>query len=603
VSDGGAEQGGVSGEATTLTAAHRAEVLRRTGLTAAADPTFERFAAMVRDVLNVPVAVVALLQGDRQVLPGACGLGEPWQHRRQTPLSHSFCQRVVNSAAPLVIEDARTDPRVADSLAVTELHVIGYAGMPLTDGAGVVLGSLCAIDTVPRRWTGRELALLADLAEACSDSLRLRIATSGARQREVQARAQKVRSDVASDRSQLLLRASVALADTSSADDVVDTVRQLVTGTLNPAYVGVSLLDSRGMVNLRSGLALPAHVARRWEQYGGAAATPSALAVRSGAAVLLPDLESVRESTPDAVDTFLEMGWQSAASVPLPGAGGPVGALTFVWCQPYTLDGAEQAILAALAGYVAQALQRADYLQSREDVAAELQRALLSDLPDTAPFELAARYEPASHGAQVGGDWYDAVRLSSEHLALSIGDVTGHDMRAAALMGRLRSKLRLLLVDRHEAPAALLRRLEAANHALGDRIIATAVLAYLYPEPDGNGHQLHWANAGHPHPLLIERTGTTVLTGHDPLLGAPRRNPRTSHTRHLPPDSTVLFYTDGLIETRTETFDDRERQLRTAVAGLHSTPLPDLLDQLYPTFAGDDHEDDVAMLAVRTPPA
>ncbi|WP_412753906.1 SpoIIE family protein phosphatase [Krasilnikovia sp. M28-CT-15] len=577
-------------------------MLGRTGLTAAADPAFDRFAVIVRDALKVPVGLVALAESDRQVFPGACGLAEPWQHQRQIPLSHSFCQHVADSATPLVIEDARTDPRFAGNLAVTELNVVAYAGMPLTDEAGLVLGSLCAIDTVPRRWTGDQLALLADLAAACSDSLRLRIAAGTARQREVEGRARMVRSGAAFDRSQLLLRASVALASAGTADDVVTVVRELVTGTLNPAYVGVSLLDRGGMVRLRSGLALPAHVARRWEHYIGTVATPSALAVRGGATVLLPDLASVRASAPDAVDTFLEMGWQSAASVPLPGPGGPVGALTFVWKQPYTLDDAEQTVLAALAGYVAQALQRADYLASQQKVATVLQRALLSDLPDVAPFEVAARYEPASRSEQVGGDWYDVVPLGTEHLALIIGDVTGHDMRAAALMGRLRSKLRLLLVDRHEAPAALLRRLEAANRALGDRITATAVLAYLSPNANGHGHQLHWANAGHPSPLLIDRAGTTVLTSRDPLLGVPRHQPRASHTRHLPPGSTVLFYTDGLIETRTQSFDERERQLHIAAADLHGTPLPSLLDRLYATFASDDHEDDVALLAVRTPP-
>jgi serine phosphatase RsbU (regulator of sigma subunit) len=400
----------------------------------------------------------------------------------------------------------------------------------------------------------------------------------------------------------LLLRASVALANTNTADDVAAAVHDLVTGTLNPADVEVSLLDPSGMVHLPSGLAAPASAAQPQEHHPGAATTPSALAAHTGLPILLPDLAAVHAVTPDAVDTFAEMGWQSAASVPLPGLDGPIGALTFVWKQPHVLDAAEQAIVTALAGYTAQALHRADHLHSRENVATILQRAMLSDLPDTAPYELAARYEPAARTELVGGDWYDAVRLDAQHLALVIGDVTGHDMRAAALMGRVRSKLRLLLVDRHEPPAALLRRLDAANQALGDRIIASAVLAYLRPDPDRGGHQLHWSNAGHPNPLLLDAAGTTVLTGRDPLLGVTRRTPRTSHTRHLPPGSTVLFYTDGLIETRTQPFDERERQLHTTLADLHDTPLPDLLDLLYTTFAGNDHEDDVALLAVRTPP-
>ncbi|SDT74734.1 SpoIIE family protein phosphatase [Actinoplanes derwentensis] len=588
-------------DGSALPAADRLSALARTELTASPDPAFDRFAGLVRTVLRVPVVLVSLVEAGRQVFPGACGLGEPWGQRRQTPLSHSFCQHVVVSAAPLIVEDARTDPRVAGNLAITDLNVVGYAGMPLTDTTGQVLGSLCAIDTAPRRWTEDELALLADFAAACSDMLRLRIANSLLHQREEQATALRASAIAASERTRLLLRASVELADTGTADDVVSVVRQLVTGTLNPSYVGVSLLDDTGRVSLQSGLSLPSRVAERWDLYAGTTVTPSAAAARSGVPVLLPDLAAVYEVTPEAAVTFEEMGWQSAASVPLPGPAGPVGALTFVWDKPYTLDAAEQAVLAALAGYVAQALRRADYLFSRENVAMVLQKALLPDLPDAAPFELAARYEPAARGEHVGGDWYDAVRLHDQHLALVVGDVSGHDMRAAARMGRLRSKLRLLLVDRRESPSALLHRLDTASQALGDRITATAVLAYLNTDPSGHGHQLHWSNAGHPSPLLITGAGASVLDGRDPLLGLRSTAARTSHTRHLPPGSTVLFYTDGLIETRRDALDERERRLHESAAAYARAPLTELLDHLYTAFAGDDHEDDVAMIAVRTP--
>jgi serine phosphatase RsbU (regulator of sigma subunit) len=581
--------------------AGRLAALARTDLTAAPDPAFDRFVLLVRTVLRVPVVLVSLVEAERQVFPGACGLGEPWARQRQTPLSHSFCQYVVATAAPLIVEDARTDARVAGNPAITELNVVGYAGMPLTDSTGQTLGSLCAIDSSPRRWTADELRLLADFAAACSDMLRLRIANSLLQRREEQATALSVSADAVAERSQLLLRASVALAGTGTADDVVGVVRSLVTGTLNPAYVGVSLIDGRGRVSLQSGQSLPPSVAERWNLYSGRAATPSALAARTGVPVLLPDLAAVHEVVPAAAATFAEMGWQSVASVPLPGPAGPVGALTFVWNRPNTLDASEQAVLAALAGYVAQALQRADYLFSRENAAMVLQKALLSDLPEAAPFELAARYEPAARGEQVGGDWYDAVRLPEERLALVVGDVSGHDMRAAAQMGRLRSKLRLLLVDRRESPSALLHRLDTATRALGDRITATAVLAYLHRDPRGTGHQLHWSNAGHPSPVLITGAGVSVLDGRDPLLGLRSDAPRTSHTRHLPAGSTVLFYTDGLIETRRDPLDEREQRLHETAAANAVLPLPGLLDHLYTTFAGDDHEDDVAMIAVRTP--
>jgi serine phosphatase RsbU (regulator of sigma subunit) len=146
----------------------------RTPLPAASDPAFERFVRLVRRQLDVPVALVSLVDAHGQVFPGAAGLPEPWQTDRRTPLTHSFCQYVVGSAAPLVIEDAREHPLVRDSLAIRDLSVIGYAGMPLLDADGRVVGSLCAIDSRPRRWSADDLAVLADLADACSSELQLR---------------------------------------------------------------------------------------------------------------------------------------------------------------------------------------------------------------------------------------------------------------------------------------------------------------------------------------------------------------------------------------------------------------------------------------------
>ncbi|MDY7089547.1 MAG: SpoIIE family protein phosphatase [Actinomycetota bacterium] len=571
----------------------RLDALARTGLGPSADPAFDRFTAMVRKVLNVPVALVSLVDERRQVFPGACGLGEPWMGERQTPLSHSFCRHVVISGRPLVVTDARSDPRVAGNAAITDLGVVGYAGMPLTDADGLVLGSLCAIDTEPRRWATGELELLADLAAACSDSLRLRIATHAATRRERVAA-------VALDRTQLLLRASSTLADTSTVADVTAAVRELVVGSLDPDYVGISLIDPAGRISLRSGDTLPPGVADRWDRYPATARTPSALAAVTGRPLLLPDLAAVHEHTPDAAGTFREMGWKSGVSVPLPGPAGPIGALTFVWKQPYELDVFDQAVLAALAGYIGQALQRADYLDSRERVAELLQQAMLSDLPPAAPLELAARYEPAARGEHVGGDWYDAVRVAPDHLALVVGDVTGHDMRAAGQMGRLRSMLRAFVVDRHEPPSALLRRLDSAMQLLSDNTPATAILAYVLST--ATGHRLQWANAGHPSPLLLAADGTVdTLPGRDILLGVPGRWPRTNHTRTLPPGSTVLFFTDGLVETRTDLLDDRKRQLRDVLTGLTTAPLPALLDEVFTRLTGNKHEDDVALLAVRVP--
>ncbi|MEI4274087.1 SpoIIE family protein phosphatase [Klenkia sp. LSe6-5] len=145
-----------------------------TPLPAESDPAFERFARLVRAQLGVPVALVTLVSEQEQVFPGSLGLPEPWQGERRTPLSHSFCQHVVRSEEPLVVPDAREHPLVRDNLAIRDLGVVAYAGIPLRDQEGAVVGSLCAIDGEPHDWSATDLAVLRDLADACSSELQLR---------------------------------------------------------------------------------------------------------------------------------------------------------------------------------------------------------------------------------------------------------------------------------------------------------------------------------------------------------------------------------------------------------------------------------------------
>jgi diguanylate cyclase (GGDEF)-like protein len=143
------------------------------------EPEFDRFTRLAVDLLGVPMALVTLVEHDRQFFKSACGLPEDWANARQTPLSHSFCQHVVAGRRPLIIADARTHPLVADNLAVRDLSVIAYAGLPLTLTDGHVVGAFCAINTHPHEWTEHELRILGDLAAAVRAQLELRHALAG----------------------------------------------------------------------------------------------------------------------------------------------------------------------------------------------------------------------------------------------------------------------------------------------------------------------------------------------------------------------------------------------------------------------------------------
>jgi two-component sensor histidine kinase len=148
-----------------LTTAGRLNALAATGLLdSPIDPSFDRITALVSRLLHVPVALVSLVDADRQFFKSSVGLPEPWASRRETPLTHSFCQHVVASGEPLIVTDARNDAVVSSNCAVTDLGVAAYLGVPLTTEAGHVLGSLCAIDIIAREWREEDVRLLRDMA-------------------------------------------------------------------------------------------------------------------------------------------------------------------------------------------------------------------------------------------------------------------------------------------------------------------------------------------------------------------------------------------------------------------------------------------------------
>ena len=153
----------------------RLDALRREGvLDTPEEPAFDRLTKLAARFLAAPVALVSFVDQDRQWFKSALGLPEPYASQRQTPLSHSFCKAVVATRSVLLIEDARLDPRVAGNLAIRDLGVIAYLGVPLVSGSGYVLGSFCVIDGAPRQWTSEQVATMQELAAVVMTELRLR---------------------------------------------------------------------------------------------------------------------------------------------------------------------------------------------------------------------------------------------------------------------------------------------------------------------------------------------------------------------------------------------------------------------------------------------
>jgi|HubBroStandDraft_4_1064222.scaffolds.fasta_scaffold29778_3 transcriptional regulator with GAF, ATPase, and Fis domain len=140
------------------------------------EESFDRLTRLTSSVLNVPVTLVSLVDSDRQFFKSCLGLPQPWAAQRQTPLSHSFCQHVVESRRPLVVSDAREHPLLRNNPAIRDLGIIAYAGAPLISPNGQVLGTLCAIDHEPRHWTTNQVEILCNLAGSVLSEIELHTA-------------------------------------------------------------------------------------------------------------------------------------------------------------------------------------------------------------------------------------------------------------------------------------------------------------------------------------------------------------------------------------------------------------------------------------------
>ncbi|MCW8103143.1 SpoIIE family protein phosphatase [Streptomyces tauricus] len=302
---------------------------------------------------------------------------------------------------------------------------------------------------------------------------------------------------------------------------------------------------------------------------------------------------------------FTATGMHSAAIAPIRGLRDVLGALTLGRAQRHdAFTPADLPLLEDLTRRAGLALDNARLYQRQRKVAETMQRHLLPQLPVLPGLEMTARYVPAPDASSVGGDWYDAFALAAHAHALAIGDVVGHDLDAAAGMAQVRNMLRAFAWSHPgAAPSAVVTRLDEAVMHIAEAPMATMILAKLTLGDDALW-RLRWTNAGHPPPLLITHDGQAhYLEGaHGILLGTGATRPRPDAVTDLPPRATLLLYTDGLVESPHHSIDHGLDRLRRHAASLAHRPLDSFCDLLLDQVRPGDNDDDVAMIALRTPP-
>jgi serine phosphatase RsbU (regulator of sigma subunit) len=361
----------------------------------------------------------------------------------------------------------------------------------------------------------------------------------------------------------VLVRALVAAP---TVEEVAATVAEHAAAALGAPFSNLAVFDPQtNMVRVAHGAFLDPGIAARWAEFPISAPTPLCEAILTGAPVLLGSLDAVAARYPEVADDARTVALPALASVPLLSPTGTLGALGVAWSEPQELGPDQVRSLQAVADLAAEVLYRAIRHQQDEQrygtvqaVAAELlQRAFLpTELPHTDRLDVAAAYLPAA-GAVMGGDWYDLFPVGGGRTCLVIGDVVGHGVDAVASMAELRNAIRAYAAE-DPAPGRVLARANRMLCRLGTGTTASAIVALWDP----GTRTLARANAGHP-PVLRCRPGEFgfLWPPQNVLLGVVPGLRYRQETKVLRPGTTMVLFTDGLVEARAQPVEETMRRL------------------------------------------
>ena len=419
-------------------------------------------------------------------------------------------------------------------------------------------------------------------------------------------RAERAEADSAREGLAFLMRAGALVAASRDRDELLGQIVKLVVPTLADSCV-VFLPSADGTLLASAlGHADPAQAA----QLAGLRAHPiapagpllSQRAYTSGTTQLstnaTADMPTWARAEPDAMSIVKLMRPRSAISTPLLAGQAPLGVISlYRGSGRAAFTETDVSVVEELGRRLAVGLANTDTFAREHAIAETLQRALLPDaLPQIRGLDLAVRYLPATEGAAVGGDWYDAFPLADGRVGLVIGDVSGHNIASASTMGQVRSLLRAYAIDRPD-PGRALRRTNAAVAQLLPDALATVVYAVLDP---ATGY-LAYANAGHPPPIVATSAGQVEYLDDTAgtMLGACTTASFSTGHRRLPPGASLLCYTDGLIERRRHDIGEGLTALSETLQRSRSSSAEQTCAAVQAALVGAARQDDICLLTAR----
>jgi signal transduction histidine kinase/CheY-like chemotaxis protein len=414
-------------------------------------------------------------------------------------------------------------------------------------------------------------------------------------------RARGRHDEAAVSRGLALAALGTALSAARSVEEAVDALLAAPLCSPPAAGAGAGLLDAeRGQLRVTYRGRIRAEAVDRYHVIDLDAPVPLADVARTGRLMAVPDTARL---VPLYAQVSADVAPDTRASImhPLRAADGSViGGVGLSWPQPREFSPSDVEVTARAAAMLGRTLARITAVQREHQIAMALQERLLDPGKGSTAAVMAAAYQPAAEAMRVGGDWYTVTPLGPGRVGISVGDVAGHGLDAAATMGQLRSALSAAALASGD-PAAVLEVVDRYACGLPGEAFATASYAIV----DTAAGTVEYASAGHPYPLVVTIDGDTrYLTGsRRPPLTARSPSPRApvaAARDGLPPGSLLILYTDGLIERRGESLDAGFARLAEAAASCAWLPAGAVCAALLERMAGPGgYADDVAIAAVR----
>jgi len=536
----------------------------------------------VAEILDSDTAAVLLLEpnGDFLRARAAKGIEEEVEQGVRIPIGAGFAGRIAAEGRPYTIDDV--DQADIYNPILREKGIRSLLGVPLLI-EGRVIGVMHVGSLTGRRFTADERDLLQLAADRAA--LAIEHAALYGREREL-----RIAAERASARLEALQRVTDAALAYLPEDELLLELLDRVSEILSSDTAAILLLE-------RNGEYLQARAARGIEEEvdrGVRLPLGQGFAGRIASerrAIFIEDVDHA-----DILNPILrEKGIRSLLGVPLLVEGRVLGVMHVGSLVPRVFTVEERDLLQLAADRAALAIEQAMLYEQRR-LAEALQRQLLpAQLTGVTGIELASRYLPAS-GESLGGDWYDAFMLPGGRIVVCVGDVVGHGLQAAAVMAQLRTALRAYAVDGSDA-ASTVERVNRLMWQLGPTVMTT--LAYVVIDP--GAESLGLVNAGHPPPLVVPPDGDPEylpLQGTLALGASPLVNYRCE-AHPFPTGSTIVLYTDGLVERRGQSIDEGLERLSVLARGAGN--LEALCDTLVEHMVPPDAPDDIAIAAARIP--